>query len=158
MDLHELFESLYPAAYPSLAERTSLFAGLQFLLCAIVIVPPVILMGGSLPLLAHRMKNELDEIVHSVGAVYGWNMLGAAAGAALATYKLLPRLWFDGDARAGRRVESACRCGSALAVRSRSGEVACRFKLAEAPVEYEHVIAARDSRGIRAIGLCCDYI
>ena len=85
-------QSLYLAAYPSLSEHTSLFAGLQFLLSAIVIVPPVILMGGSLPLLAHRMKNELDEIVHNVGAVYGWNTLGAAAGAAFATYELLPRL------------------------------------------------------------------
>ena len=49
-------------------------------------------MGGSLPLLTRRLKNEFDEIAHKAGAVYGWNTLGAAAGAALATYKLLPSL------------------------------------------------------------------
>jgi spermidine synthase len=85
-------EAVYLAAYPSLADRTSLFAALQFLLCAIAIMPPVVLMGGSLPLLTHRMKNEVDEIARKAGAVYGWNTLGAAAGAAFTTYKLLPDL------------------------------------------------------------------
>jgi spermidine synthase len=89
--IFRVVQSVYLAAYPSLYEHTTVFAGLQFLLCAIAIVPPVILMGGSLPLLAHRMKIGPDEIVHKVGSVYGWNTIGAGAGAAVATYELLPR-------------------------------------------------------------------
>lgn len=83
-------EALYLAAYPSLANHASLFTSLQFTLSALAILPPVILMGGSLPLLARRMVADARGIVHSVGALYGWNTLGAATGAAAATYGLLP--------------------------------------------------------------------
>ncbi len=83
-------ESLYVAAYPGLATRQGLFIGVQFVLSALVILPPAILMGGSVPLLARRMTLAAGTIVRSVGALYGWNTAGAAAGAALATYGLLP--------------------------------------------------------------------
>jgi spermidine synthase len=84
-------EAVYLAAYPSLVGRSSTFAGLQFLLSAAAILPPVILMGASLPLLTHRMKSD-SGLVQRVGRLYGWNTLGAAGGAAAATYRLLPEL------------------------------------------------------------------
>ncbi len=40
-------ESLYVAAYPGLATRQGVFLGVQFVLSALVILPPAILMGGS---------------------------------------------------------------------------------------------------------------
>jgi spermidine synthase len=82
-------EAIYLAAYPSIAGYAGLYATLQFLLCAMAIVPPALLMGASLPLLIHRLNADA-EFVHRVGAVYGWNTLGAAAGAALATFRLIP--------------------------------------------------------------------
>jgi spermidine synthase len=49
-------------------------------------------MGGSLPLLARWTMVRQTTIVRGVGSLYGWNTMGAAAGAALATYLLLPVL------------------------------------------------------------------
>ena len=83
-------ETLYLAAGRSLADRTGLFAGLQFALSVLIILPPVILLGGSLPLLARRMVSESSGIVGAVGAIYGWNMLGAAFGVVATVYFLLP--------------------------------------------------------------------
>ncbi|MDR7520113.1 MAG: fused MFS/spermidine synthase [Armatimonadota bacterium] len=85
-------DALYLAAYPPLASRPALFAGTQFLLTAAVIVPPAALMGGALPLLARRLVVRPAEASGGAGRLYGWNTLGAAAGAALATYGLLPAL------------------------------------------------------------------
>ena len=96
-------EALYLAAYPALADRASLFTGLQFVLSALAILPPVILMGGSLPLLARmmmrRMVVDAGGIVRCAGALYGWNTLGAAAGAAAATYALLPAVGLTATVR-----------------------------------------------------------
>ncbi len=88
--LFDGIERLYLAAYPVLAQRQGLFIGVQFVLSALVILPPTILMGGSVPLLARQMAAASGAIVRGVGALYGWNTVGAAAGAAFATYGLLP--------------------------------------------------------------------
>src|SRR3972149_3127283 len=50
--LFRLVEALYLAAYPGLESAPSIFFFLQFLLTAAVIVPPSVLMGGTLPMLS----------------------------------------------------------------------------------------------------------
>jgi spermidine synthase len=50
------------------------------------------LMGGSVPLLARRSIGRGVDATGSIGGLYGWNTVGAAAGAGLATYGLLPGL------------------------------------------------------------------
>jgi spermidine synthase len=82
-------ERLYLIAYPGLESQPGLYVALQFTLCALVILPPAALMGGTVPLLARGVVGH-GEAVQGVGALYGWNTLGAAAGAAVATYGLLP--------------------------------------------------------------------
>ena len=84
-------ERVYLALYPGLESRPGWYAGVQFMLSALVILPPAALMGGTLPLLARRVTVGVDH-VQGVAALYGWNTMGAAAGAALATYALLPWL------------------------------------------------------------------
>ncbi|MGH7308308.1 MAG: fused MFS/spermidine synthase [Candidatus Rokuibacteriota bacterium] len=82
---------LYLTAYPALEAQPGLYVALQFVLCALVILPPATLMGGTVPLLARGVVGG-GPTVDGVGALYGWNTLGAAAGAAVATYGLLPTL------------------------------------------------------------------
>src|SRR5262249_38696177 len=84
-------ERVYLTVYPGLANHPAWYAAVQFLLSALVILPPAALMGGTVPLLARAVTGGAD-IVQGVGALYGWNTIGAAAGAALATYALLPAL------------------------------------------------------------------
>jgi len=83
-------EALYLAVYPLLAGHANLLAITQLMLSALVVLPPAILMGGSLPLLARRLVSSDSGFVSSVGSVYAGNALGAAAGAAAMTYGLLP--------------------------------------------------------------------
>ena len=89
-------DAVYLALYPVLAGRQALFVTLQFALCALVIVPPAALMGGSLPLLARRMIMLAEGVTRGVGALYGWNTIGAAVGAGMAAYGALPALGLTG--------------------------------------------------------------
>jgi spermidine synthase len=83
-------EALYLAVYPLLAGHANLLAITQLMLSALVVLPPAILMGGSLPWLARRLVSSDSGSVSSVGSVYAGSALGAAAGAAAMTYGLLP--------------------------------------------------------------------
>jgi spermidine synthase len=114
-------EQLYLTAYPGLERWPGLYVGLQFMLSALVILPPAALMGGTVPLLARGVVGR-GEAVQGVGALYGWNTLGAAAGAALATYGLLPTLGLSAAVGAAAVVNLMIGAGALLldAVRRRT--------------------------------------
>ncbi len=92
-------ETIYLGLYPVTAGRPGAFVGMQFLLSALAILPPAVLMGGTLPLLVRHVMGRA-AMVRGVGALYGWNTAGAAAGAALATYGLLPVFGLSGAVHA----------------------------------------------------------
>ncbi|MDQ7858345.1 MAG: fused MFS/spermidine synthase [Armatimonadota bacterium] len=85
-------DAAYLAAYGPLEARPALLLGVQFALCALVIVPPAALMGGTLPLLVRRLVVPSAGASPGVAVLYGGNTVGAALGAAAATYGLLPAL------------------------------------------------------------------
>src|SRR3990172_7449728 len=87
-----LVEALYLAAYPGLESAPSIFFFLQFLLTAAVIVPPSVLMGGTLPMLGRALVSRLDDLGGSVGTLYAVNTLGAGAGTAWAPSLFLPQI------------------------------------------------------------------
>jgi len=76
---------------------------LRFALAVVVVAPPAILMGGTLPALARRLVGDVAEVKGRVGALYALNSLGAVLGTAAAGFFALPRLgtW-------GALVLSAC--------------------------------------------------
>ncbi len=82
--------AIYLALAPSLEGSPQVFFLVQFVLVALVLVPPTALMGGTLPLLARFCVARADEVGGRVGALYAANTFGAAAGTALAAYVLLP--------------------------------------------------------------------
>ncbi len=88
-------EGAYLAAYPAVEHLPRLYVGLQFLLSGIAILPAAVLMGGTVPLLA-RGASRAGQMVGGVGRLYGWNTVGAAIGAGLATYGLLPVVGLQG--------------------------------------------------------------
>jgi spermidine synthase len=69
---------------------------------------PTVFMGASLPLLARAMTDRIDRAARTVGALYGFNTLGAATGAAIATWVLLPRLGLEGSLRVGAVLNVVC--------------------------------------------------
>jgi len=65
---------------------------LQTALCVLTMGPPTIFMGGTLPVLARAFGLTRAGFGKGVALLYGLNSAGAAAGAALAGFVLVP-LW-----------------------------------------------------------------
>ena len=59
---------------------------------ALLLLPPTFLMGASLPLLVRSAVRRESALGRRVGALYASNTLGAALGALLTGFVLLPRL------------------------------------------------------------------
>ena len=83
-------EALYLFVYPSFADHGIFLASAQFVLIVLFIFPAAVLMGGLTSSLARRGLSNESGTVGVAGAVYGWSALGAAFGAVMATYVLLP--------------------------------------------------------------------
>lgn len=87
---------------------------------------PTFFMGASLPLLSRAVTDQLDRAAARVGMLYGMNTLGAAAGALISTWVLLPALGLDGSVRVGAVLNASC----ALALIP----IALRFRREHPPV------------------------
>ncbi len=66
----------------------------RFALATIVLLPPTLLMGLTLPLLVERLQG--DRLAERTGLLYGLNTLGAAAGVFFTAYWALPVLGESG--------------------------------------------------------------
>ena len=69
---------------------------------------PTFFMGASLPLCARALTYRIDRAAAAVSALYGINTLGAAAGALVATWALLPAYGLDGSLRIGAGLNILC--------------------------------------------------
>ena len=74
---------------------------------------PTFLMGLSLPLLARALTGSLGMTGRIIGSLYGWNALGAAAGALGGTWVLLPLFGLERSLWIAAAVSLAC-AGSAF--------------------------------------------
>ena len=70
----------------------SWLVGLQLGLGALVLIPPTLLMGVTLPMLTRHLIARRDSLGVSAGVLYSSNTLGAAAGAVSTGYLLMPAL------------------------------------------------------------------
>jgi predicted membrane-bound spermidine synthase len=66
--------------------------GLQLALGALVLVPPTLLMGLTMPLLAREFLDDRTSLGASAGLLYTANTLGAAVGGCVTGYAVLPSL------------------------------------------------------------------
>ena len=66
--------------------------GLRFLITLLIIGPPCILMGGTLPLLVRQFTPARSALSAATGWLYAVNTLGAGAGSYLTGFHLLPVL------------------------------------------------------------------
>ena len=69
---------------------------------------PTFFMGASLPLLARGVTDRMEQAARHIGALYGFNTLGAAFGAVVATWVLLPSFGLDGSLRVGAVLNVVC--------------------------------------------------
>ena len=110
----DLADLLYGIAYRTLIDHTILLFLTRLILIALVILPPTILMGGTLPLFCRQYAHNNNKIAHTVGLLYGINTLGAALGCAATGFVLLPDLGLRGAIWVG----VACNLLSGLIVRN----------------------------------------
>lgn len=85
----------YGWLYPTLYERFALLSGVRLLGVVLVLLPPAVLMGGTLPLFCAQYVRSERRIAFGVGLLYGLNTLGALVGCALCGFFLIPRVGVD---------------------------------------------------------------
>ncbi len=108
----------------------------RFALATIVLLPPTLLMGLTLPLLVERLQG--DRLAERTGLLYGLNTLGAAAGVFFTAYWALPVL---GESGAMAMAAVLCLLVMALAF------VAERSIPAANPVRRPEVLDQRNTSG-----------
>lgn len=100
-----LFRALEPA-FAALYPFPALFAAARVILVALVLLPPTLLMGATLPLLVQHFAAGRDP-AHAAGLLYAVNSLGAAVGAFAAGFLLIPAAGLVGAALAAVAVNLA---------------------------------------------------
>lgn len=83
--------------YKYYAMDSAALLGLRAALVALVLLPPTVLMGGTLPLFCRQLVRDPTRIAGKIGRIYGVNTLGATVGCALAGFVLLPELGVMGS-------------------------------------------------------------
>jgi spermidine synthase len=87
-----LARPLLAQAYQTLGGHSPAFEFLRLLLCVLLLLPPTILMGATQPVLINATQTSRARFGMATGRLYTVNTLGAATGAALAGFLLLPAL------------------------------------------------------------------
>ena len=94
--LFALLTQAYVALYHYFHLGPATLTATRFLLAAVVILIPTILMGGTLPALARVVSVGRRDFESDVSRLYAWNTLGAALGTLISTYALMPYLGVRG--------------------------------------------------------------
>jgi spermidine synthase len=72
------------------------------------LLPPTFCMGASLPLLARAVTDTVEGAAVRVSTLYGVNTMGAAFGALLGTWVLLPSRGLEGSLRVAALINLSC--------------------------------------------------
>ena len=92
-----LLERLYLALAPPLDGPLALRNAVRFLLGAAAFVLPAFLMGTTTPAFARALAAGQADVGRRLARIYGLNTLGAAVGAFLTAYLLVPKLGLVGS-------------------------------------------------------------
>jgi spermidine synthase len=95
-----VYAALFPLLFAGVQRLSFLIphgaAGLGFAfdvaLAALLILPPTILMGGTIPMLTQALARSLEDATRFHAFVYAFNTAGAVAGALSASFLLIPWL------------------------------------------------------------------
>jgi spermidine synthase len=118
-----LFPALFSIVHSLTLAAPAGVEGFSFdvLASALLIAPPTILMGATIPLLTQALPSERAESTRIHAWVYGLNAVGACVGALAAGFLVIPRLGLDGSMGAAGAVNLASAlCFTWLARRERS--------------------------------------
>jgi spermidine synthase len=123
------------------------------LLAALMLLPPTLLMGGTLPVLARFFVGLRRDVGATIGVLYFVNTLGAIAGCLVAGFLLIEALGLDGASRLAAALNFALAAGAALLARSARGRGAAAAEAANGEVKLARVPDAAARLALYAIGL-----
>jgi spermidine synthase len=122
-------------------------------IAALLLLPPTLLMGGTLPALARQAVSSGRTILGSTATLYGVNTLGAAAGAALAGFVLFERAGVVGTGLIGAALAAGVGAAAIAAGRSPVGPaVAANARSAEPGRHRTIALIAAALSGASALG------
>ena len=81
--------------YFSFAATAGTAMVLRLLIVAVLLIPPTVLMGATLPLLSRHIRNDRSQCV-GISRLYAANILGAVAGSLGTVFLLAPVLGYPG--------------------------------------------------------------
>ncbi len=98
---------LFPALFPLVRSASiwlptgagALAFGVDLALAALLILPGATLMGATIPILTQALARSLSDATRVHALIYGWNTVGAFAGALATGFFLIERLGLDGVQR-----------------------------------------------------------
>ena len=94
-------EILYTSLWRLVEDQPLLINGLRLGLGLVLLVPPTIALGSTLPLLVRILVNSVQDRSRVAGWIYGVNAGGGAFGAFIAGLLLIPRLGVAATYRTG---------------------------------------------------------
>ena len=93
------FEPLHAWAASRFAADSPALAALRLALASVLVLPPTLCMGATLPVMTRALVKRLDELGRKLSLLYALNTAGAVAGCLLAGFALIgafgvhPTLW-----------------------------------------------------------------
>ncbi len=91
-----LFFPKTPSLFSALLDHTFALNLVRLIVAFALLVVPAMLMGATLPTGVRALRPSSDEYASILGALYGWNTLGAMAGAVAGEFYLIARLGVRG--------------------------------------------------------------
>jgi predicted membrane-bound spermidine synthase len=95
-------------------------SGALLLAAAITLLIPTFCMGLTLPLLARALTPSIEVASRRIGALYGWNTVGAALGAWLGTALVIRSIGYEHSLKVGALLNVVAALLSLLLVASRT--------------------------------------
>ncbi|MHC4820989.1 MAG: fused MFS/spermidine synthase, partial [Planctomycetota bacterium] len=99
--LLDLMHPVFGGLYRALGDSPTVHGAVRFLLAALLLMPPTLAMGATLPFLVRYVVRVRDGMVAGIGALYGLNTVGAAGGALVTGLWILPALGLKGTLAVG---------------------------------------------------------
>ncbi len=151
----------YEAAAARWFEHGTLKLVLRFVLSMTVLLPPAVLMGATLPVLAKSLVGEIARTRREVASLYAMNNLGAVVGSGVAgfitlpLFGIIPSLVFATGANFAAAglvllVHRAARAGHDLATRAESAPDSQQALYG--PLQYNATLVALAFSGFAAMG------
>ncbi|MGY6412385.1 MAG: fused MFS/spermidine synthase [Alkalilacustris sp.] len=155
----DTYFALYPALHAAVGGVPALETAAKALVAATILLPPAILMGGTLPLIGQHVVRAPDGLGRSGSALYALNTAGGAAGALAAGFVLPVWLGFSGAYLLAVGTDIAVGL-AALVLARRAGPVAAVPGQAAAPAAPRGSVGVADPslpRGLWAVAFLSGF-